>query len=317
MGREILKYRNIELKYQENKMPTLNQISFSINAGEFITILGSSGSGKTTLIKLVNRLLEPTSGEILFNGKDVREIDILELRRSIGYVIQQVGLFPHMTIEDNIGIMPKIMGWDNQKRKNRISQLLELAKLPDTEEFKKRHPWQLSGGQQQRVGLARALCSEPEVLLMDEPFGALDAITRKELQRELLHIHKESGKTILFVTHDLQEAISLGDRVLVLHEGEVMQFDTPKNLILHPENDFIRELFHAKTPTEKMMYFKVKDFEELLLKDEKPEGIEMDYEDSMEKVLNGILFGDHKIPVSRDGNYIGYFREEDLRKIGG
>lgn len=316
MDKKILEYQEVELSYQKGAPHTLCGISFSINEGEFVTILGSSGSGKTTLIKLANRLLEPTSGAVLFDGQNVKDLDRLELRKKIGYVIQQVGLFPHMTVEENIEIMPKVMGWDSKKRKERVDQLLEVSQLPVTDEFKKRHPWQLSGGQQQRVGLARALCSEPKVLLMDEPFGALDVVTRKELQRELLNIHKKFRKTILFVTHDLQEAISLGDRVLVIHEGKIQQFDTPKNMVLYPANDYIRELFDATTPTERMMYFKVKDFGDLLRMDERPQGVEMDWEDSMEKVLNGILQGYNEILIFRGQKYMGYFLRDDLKKIG-
>lgn len=316
MGKEILEYHDVYLQYKNQKAPTLTNINYSIEEGEFITILGNSGSGKTTLIKLANRLLEPSGGKILFDGKDVAEVDVLELRKNMGYVIQQVGLFPHLNIADNIGIVPKIMGWDSKKIKSRVEELLALAQLPETEEFMKRHPWQLSGGQQQRVGLARALCSNPKVLLMDEPFGALDVVTRKELQKELLQIQREFKKTILFVTHDLQEAISLGTRVLVINEGMIQQFDTPKNLILHPANQYIRDLFQADTPLKKLKFFSVGDFPELLHEEDVPVEIQAEWKDSMDVVLNNVLLGSKKVSVYRDGVYRGNIYCEELKMIG-
>jgi osmoprotectant transport system ATP-binding protein len=313
---KILEFHEVYLQYENQKSPTLSNINFSVDEGEFITILGNSGSGKTTLIKLANRLLDPTKGKILFDGKDVAEADVLELRRNMGYVIQQVGLFPHLNIADNIGIVPKIMGWDSKKIQDRVSELLELAQLPNTDEFKKRHPWQLSGGQQQRVGLARALCSNPKVLLMDEPFGALDVVTRKELQKELMQIQKEFKKTILFVTHDLQEAISLGTRVLVISEGRIQQFDTPKNLILHPKNSYIKDLFRADTPVKKLKFFKVLDFPELLHKEDTPAEVRVDWNDAMDAVLNDVLTGAEKVAVYRDGQYEGNIFCDELKLIG-
>lgn len=197
-----------------------------------------------------------------------------------------------------------------------MSELLELAQLPNTDEFKKRHPWQLSGGQQQRVGLARALCSNPKVLLMDEPFGALDVVTRKELQKELMQIQKEFKKTILFVTHDLQEAISLGTRVLVISEGRIQQFDTPKNLILHPKNSYIKDLFRADTPVKKLKFFKVLDFPELLHKEDTPAEVRVDWNDAMDAVLNDVLTGAEKVAVYRDGQYEGNIFCDELKLIG-
>ena len=316
MGEKILEYRSVELQYENQKTATLHDINFSVESGEFITILGNSGSGKTTLIKLANRILEATAGTILFEGRDIRETDILDVRRRMGYVIQQVGLFPHMTIAENISLMPRVMGWDQKVAETRVDELLALTKLSTDAKFKKRHPWQLSGGQQQRVGLARALCADPKVLLMDEPFGALDVVTRKELQRELLQIHRQSGKTILFVTHDLQEAISLGDRVLVITDGRIQQFDTPKNLVLHPANDYIRELFHADTPLKKLKFFSVKDFPELLHTDAEPAAETVDWEDSMDAVLNQVLFGRRALAVYWDRDFCGNILCDELKTIG-
>lgn len=213
----------------------------SINEGEFITILGSSGSGKTTLLKMVNRLYEPDTGSIYLFGENARDVDVIKLRRRIGYVIQQAGLFPHMTVAGNIATVPELLGWDRRRIAARVEELLRLVGLePDL--FHARYPGQLSGGQQQRVGLARALAVDPKIMLLDEPFGAIDAITRNNLQDELLRLHGGLKKTFLFVTHDIAEAVKLGDRVVVMNQGKVCQFDTPMNIIREPADDFVASL---------------------------------------------------------------------------
>lgn len=190
---------------------------------------------------MVNRLYEQTDGAIIVNGKDTREIPVTELRRQIGYVIQQNGLFPHMTVEDNIAVVPEMLGWDKARKSYRVTELLELVHM-DPQEFRHRYPRQLSGGQQQRVGLARALAADPHFMLMDEPFGAIDAITRTKLQDELILIQKKLRKTILFVTHDVDEALRLADKIIVMKDGEVVQYDTPLNLIAKPANEFVGSL---------------------------------------------------------------------------
>jgi len=205
-----------------------------------ITILGTSGSGKTTLIKLANKLLPPTSGAIYLKGQNIADIDTKQLRRRMGYVIQQAGLFPHMTVKENINVVARLNKEAIQE--DRLLELLSLTKLPTDKDFQTRRPWQLSGGQQQRVGLARALYCDPELLLMDEPFGALDAITRYELQQEFLALQQQTKTTVLFVTHDLREALMLGDRVMVLRDGEIQQLATPEELIQTPANDYVRLL---------------------------------------------------------------------------
>lgn len=228
--------------------PAADHISLNIEEGEFITIVGTSGCGKTTLLKMVNRLYEPDSGSISISGEDIAEKDPVILRHGIGYVIQQTGLFPHMTVADNIAVVPRILKWDKARIKQRVEELLTLVNL-DPGEFQKRRPAQLSGGQQQRVGLARALAADPAIMLLDEPFGAVDAITRTNLQYEILRIHRgeagEGGKkrrTYLFVTHDMNEAFKLGTRVIIMHRGVIQQFDTPQNIIAHPANGFVRDL---------------------------------------------------------------------------
>ncbi|CAA9566806.1 MAG: ABC transporter, ATP-binding protein (cluster 13, osmolytes) [uncultured Thermomicrobiales bacterium] len=219
-------------------------MTFTVAASQFVVLLGPSGCGKTTLLKLVNRLYEPTSGTIAINGIDTRSLPAPALRRRIGYVIQQTGLFPHMRVGENVAVVPRLVGWDKRRTAARVDELLELVGLP-AEEYRRRYPAQLSGGQQQRVGLARALAAEPSTLLMDEPFGALDAITRGRLQDELRHIHGLLGQTVIFVTHDVEEAVRLADRIVVMRDGRIVQDDTPLRILSHPADDFVRDLVGA------------------------------------------------------------------------
>lgn len=312
----ILEYRSVNLRYHNQQKTTLDHIDFTVGMGEFVTILGDSGSGKTTLLKLANKLLLPTDGTIYFKQKDINQYNIFELRKNMGYVIQEVGLFPHMNVEENISILSKINKMPKAKIDERVDELLSLAQLPNTNEFKQRHPWQLSGGQQQRVGLARALFANPDILLMDEPFGALDVVTRKELQCRLVEIQRMYSKTILFVTHDLQEAISLGDKVIILHEGEIQQFDTPKNLVLKPQNEYVKTLFNASTPVDKMRFFNVSDFSELIRQGEPNPSVSVQLSESMDNVLNWILKGNKVISVFDKINFIGNMHIEDLQEIG-
>ena len=238
-----IRFKNISKEYQKASIPAVNDISLDVPAGNFVVLLGPSGCGKTTLLKMVNRLLEPTSGSIFLDDVDIREMEITRLRRQIGYVIQQVGLFPHMTIEQNISVVPVLLKWDKAELDHRIDELLDLVHLP--RDFRKRYPAQLSGGQQQRVGLARALAADPDVMLMDEPFGAIDAITRASLQAEMLELQRRLKKTILFVTHDVDEALRLADLIVVLKQGKLEQYAPPCDLLNKPANDFVRELLDA------------------------------------------------------------------------
>ncbi|MFN2462761.1 MAG: ABC transporter ATP-binding protein [Candidatus Dormibacteria bacterium] len=216
----------------------VKDLSFEVLEGEIVMLLGPSGCGKTTSLKMINRLIEHTSGTITVDDKDISQVEAVQLRRSIGYVIQQSGLFPHMNIADNIGTVPRLLGWKKKRIAERVDELLDLVGLERT--FGRRLPSELSGGQQQRVGVARALAADPPVLLMDEPFGALDPITRQRLQEELLRLQGLVRKTIIFVSHDVEEAITVGDRIAVLNVGGVLeQFDTPEKLLGHPANDFV------------------------------------------------------------------------------
>jgi osmoprotectant transport system ATP-binding protein len=225
--------------YPGQPAPAVENFTMSIQPGELVVFVGPSGCGKTTTMKMINRIIEPSSGSIRIDGKDVLSLDPNALRRHIGYVIQQIGLFPHRTIAENIGTVPKMLGWSKSQIDERVDELLRTVQL-DPAVFAKRYPKQLSGGQQQRAGVARALAANPPVMLMDEPFGATDPITREKLQAEFLRLQAELGKTIIFVTHDFEEAIRLGDRIAVMSErSKIEQFDTPANILAAPANDYV------------------------------------------------------------------------------
>jgi osmoprotectant transport system ATP-binding protein len=233
-----LEFRNVTKVYPGSTRPAIDNLSLEIPAGEICCIVGPSGGGKTTAMKLVNRLIDITDGDIFVDGQSVRRMDVTELRRGIGYVIQQIGLFPHMTVNDNIATVPRLLGWDRARTRARAAELLELVGLEP--ELGKRYPAQLSGGQRQRVGLARALAVDPPLMLMDEPFGAIDPITRERLQDEFLRLQEQIRKTVIFVTHDIDEAIKMGDRIVILREGGVLaQYDTPENILAAPADEFV------------------------------------------------------------------------------
>lgn len=216
-----------------------DHINMEVPEGEICVLLGPSGCGKTTTLKMVNRIVTPTSGRVLINGQDTTEQDTVSLRRSIGYVIQQIGLFPNMTIEENISIVPKLIGWEKSRYLKRASELLEMVAM-DPAIFLKRYPNELSGGQQQRIGVIRALAADPPVMLMDEPFGAIDPINREVIQDEFLKLHRELKKTVMFVSHDIDEAVKMADRIAIFKEGKLIQYDTPDDILSHPINDFVK-----------------------------------------------------------------------------
>ena len=237
-GAAEIAFDRVSKRYPGRDEPALRELSLEIPAGTFCVLVGPSGGGKTTALKMVNRLVSFDDGDIRIDGRSVRELPAVELRRGIGYVIQQVGLFPHMSIGDNIATVPHLLGWGKTRIKERTAELLELVGLELGDA--KRYPAQLSGGQRQRVGLARALAADPPVLLMDEPFGALDPITRARLQQEVRRLHREVAKTIIFVTHDIDEAITMGDRIAILREGGTLaQYDTPDAILAHPADEFV------------------------------------------------------------------------------
>jgi osmoprotectant transport system ATP-binding protein len=259
-GAEIV-LEDVVKQYPGQKTPAVQSLSLTIPAGEIAMFVGPSGCGKTTSLKMINRLIEPTSGSIKIDGVDVRGQSETQLRRKIGYVIQGGSLFPHMTVEKNIAIVPKMLGWDAEKISERTDELLDLVSL-DPGKYRHRYPRELSGGQQQRVGVARGLAADPPVILMDEPFGAVDPITRQRLQDELLSIQRELRKTIVCVTHDIDEAIKLGDRILILQEGaRIAQYDTPEVVLGAPANEFVEDFIGAGSSLKQLSLVRVSEVE--------------------------------------------------------
>lgn len=253
---DSVRLQQVTKKYDE--LFAVEQLDLDLQGGELLILIGPSGSGKTTTLRMINRLIEPDDGVITINDHDIMEFDPVRLRRNIGYVIQDIGLFPHMTIKENIGLVPRLEGWSDQEISDRVKHLLDFVSLPP-ESFMDRYPGQLSGGQQQRVGLARALAMDPPLLLMDEPFGALDPILRKQLQDEFNVIKQEIGRTILFVTHDIDEAFKLGDRIGIMSDARLIQIGTPEELILHPENELVSDIVDAKRKFKHIDTLRVKD----------------------------------------------------------
>ena len=234
----------IELQHltkQYGERVAVRDLSLTVAEGELLVLLGGSGSGKTTTLKMINRLIEPSAGSVLVDGRDVAELASHDLRRRIGYAFQQVGLFPHMTVGENVGVTPALLGWTEDTIRRRVDELLALVEL-DPDQTRDRRPDQLSGGQQQRVGVARALAARPRLMLLDEPFGALDPLTRHRLQESFVRIRRELGLTAVFVTHDMVEALVLGDRIAVLQAGHLVQIGTPLTLMREPTNDYVRQL---------------------------------------------------------------------------
>jgi len=243
---ELIKFENVSKGY-ENGIKVIDNLNFTIHSEEFITLIGKSGCGKTTLLKLINGLIKPDSGKIFIKGKEISQWNIIELRRSIGYVIQQIGLFPHMSIEDNIGYVLNIKKVSKQERARHAKELIELVGL--SSEYLKKYPRELSGGQNQRVGVARALAANPDIILMDEPFGAVDDITRRALQEEMLKLNERVKKTVVFVTHDIDEAFRLGSRIVLFDNGKIVQQGNRKEMIFNPKNKFVEDFFGTKNFT--------------------------------------------------------------------
>ena len=272
-----IELENVTKRYPGGRQAAVEDFSMTIAAGEIVVFVGPSGCGKTTTMKMINRLIEPSSGRITIGGRDALSLDPDELRRGIGYAIQQAGLFPHLTVGQNIGLVPGLLGWPKARTTARVEEMLDLVGL-DPGEFRDRFPRQLSGGQQQRVGVARALAADPPVLLMDEPFGAVDPITRGNLQDELLSLQSELHKTIVFVTHDFDEAVKLGDRIAVLGpRSSILQFDTPEAILAAPANDTVAGFVGAGASLKQLTLLRVRDVEldevETATLDERPEDV--------------------------------------------
>ncbi|MGI6708046.1 MAG: ABC transporter ATP-binding protein [Dethiobacteria bacterium] len=237
----MIEFQDVTKVFENAQEPAVKNLQIQIYEGEIVVLVGPSGCGKTTTMKMINRLVDPTEGKIILDNQDVSKVDPLELRRNIGYVIQHIGLFPHLTVEENIATVPKLKKWSKEAIAERVNELLKLVGM-ESEIVKQKMPRQLSGGQQQRIGVARAMAADPPIMLMDEPFGALDPITRERLQNEFLGIQQDVRKTIVFVTHDIDEAVKMGDRIAVMRDGEVVQYDTPNAILSTPADQFIANL---------------------------------------------------------------------------
>jgi osmoprotectant transport system ATP-binding protein len=313
---EAIVFDHVSKVYSGAAVPAVNDVSLDIPSGKTVVILGTSGSGKTTLMKMVNRLYEPTSGQIFVEGTEICDLPANELRRRIGYVIQQIGLFPHWTVAQNVATVPGILGWPKARREARVDELLLLMGLPP-DEFRTRYPSQLSGGQQQRVGIARALAADPGIMLMDEPFGAVDAITRGHLQEEFLALQSRTHKTVLFVTHDVEEALHLADKLIVMDGGRVLQYDTSFNVIAHPANDFVAQLIGADDMMRLLRLVTVRNVVDPL----EPEtaayrGEPMSLDDSMRDALSKLMRADTDVlPVAdATGRLVGQVAFQTVRE---
>ncbi|TCL38616.1 osmoprotectant transport system ATP-binding protein [Anaerospora hongkongensis] len=239
----MIRFNDVSKMY--GSFRAVHNVNLHIREGELVTLIGPSGSGKTTTMKMINRLIEPSGGTILINGKPVSEHNVVELRRNIGYVIQNIGLLPHMTLAENIAIVPKMQKWDKARYEARVDELLALVGL-NPAQYRNRYPAELSGGQQQRIGVIRALAADPAIVLMDEPYSALDPISREQLQDEVLRLQQTLQKTIVFVTHDIDEAIKMGDRICIMNQGQIVQMDTPENILRHPADEFVSAFIGSK-----------------------------------------------------------------------
>ncbi len=295
-----LELRHVRKVYPGASRPAIDDLSLTVPAGEICVLVGPSGCGKTTAMRLVNRMIELTDGEILLDGASVHARKPAELRREIGYVIQQIGLFPHLTIADNVATVPRLLGWDKQRVAARVRELLELVQLPP--ELAERYPAQLSGGQRQRVGVARALAADPPLLLMDEPFGAIDPVARHRLQDELLQLQARVRKTIVFVTHDIDEAIKLGDRIAILREGGVLaQYAPPDELLAAPADDFVASFVGRDRALKRLALSRVGELT-LLPANGTPHGAAIEPDTSLRDALSLLISdGDRPLAVS-DGN---------------
>ncbi|WP_214835767.1 ABC transporter ATP-binding protein [Exiguobacterium sp. s36] len=252
----MIEFKQVKKTFKQTTV--LKEMNLTINKGELVVFIGPSGCGKTTSLKMINRLIEPTEGTIIVNGQDTRKMDPIELRRQMGYVIQQTGLFPHMTIRENIQLIASLEGHAEQDMDARTEHLLRMVGL-DPDQFIDRYPSELSGGQQQRIGFARALMNDPEVILMDEPFSALDPVTRNDLQEELFNLQEEVKKTIVFVTHDMDEAIKLADRICIMRDGEIVQFDTPEQILRNPKDEYVESFIGKNRIWNSPEFIKAKD----------------------------------------------------------
>jgi osmoprotectant transport system ATP-binding protein len=303
----VIELKRVTKIYPGATQPAVDNVSLTVPEGEICVFIGPSGCGKTTLMRLINRLIPLTSGTISVNGQDIMALDPIELRRNIGYAIQQVGLFPHMTVRDNIATVPKLLGWPRAKIDARVDELLGLVNL-EPKSFRNRYPRQLSGGQAQRIGVARAMAANPTTMLMDEPFGAIDPINREVLQDEFLRIQEKLKKTIIFVTHDINEAIKMGQRIVLLKEGRLVQAGLPDELLNRPADEFVKSFVGADRILKRLNLLKVRDAM-------MANPVHCRNEDASEKVLEEMIKNDlaFLIVADREHKLLGYVNQYDLR----
>lgn len=302
----MIEFKNIKKSYKSKTI--LENFNLNIDSGKLVVLIGASGCGKTTLLKMINRLISITEGEILINGKNINNMDPIELRRGIGYVIQQTGLFPHMTVKENIEIIPKLMKKSESEIEQKTIELLNMVGL-NPKEYLYRYPAELSGGQQQRVGVARAFAADAEIILMDEPFSALDPITRTELQEQLFNIQKEYNKTIVFVTHDMDEAINIADMICILKDGKIIQYDTPENILKNPENDYVEEFVGRNKIWAKPEFIKAED---VMINNPAIVSIKRNLLQAREIMRDKTV--DSLLIVDKEGILLGYVTLSDIQK---
>jgi osmoprotectant transport system ATP-binding protein len=325
----MIQFDNVHKQYSDGTQ-AVDGLDFEVEEGTTTVLVGPSGCGKTTTMQLVNRLEEPTEGTVYYGGTDVQDLPATELRRSIGYVIQDIGLFDHMTVAENVATVPELEGWDEERTAERVDELLDLMGLP-SEEYRDSYPTELSGGQQQRVGVARALAAGPDVMLMDEPFGALDPITRENLQDEFLDIQEEIETTIIFVTHDINEALKMGDRIAMMNEGELVQYDTPTALLEAPATKFVEDFIGPDRTLKQLRVLQVGEVMRSDIPDEHRDVVEafdpadtvmadggelipVTPTDSAQVALSRcIQAGVRALPVIEDSEVVGVVTEDDIR----
>ncbi|MEK4745936.1 ABC transporter ATP-binding protein [Niallia sp. FSL W8-0177] len=304
----MIKFENVSKRYTDGTA-AVDSIEFEIKQGEFFVIIGPSGCGKTTTLKMINRLIPLSDGTIYIKGKKISEYDIHELRWNIGYVLQQIALFPHMTIEENIAIVPELKQWERDRIKQRTEELLDMVGL-DHQTYANRKPSELSGGEQQRVGVIRALAADPEILLMDEPFSALDPLSREKLQDDMLDLKKNLKKTTVFVTHDMQEALKLADRICIMKKGKIVQIGTPQELITNPTNDFVKNFVGNKHDSWSND-FQLKDLLEPII--EKEDQVSAPITTTMQEIVD-MLVKYEQVIIERDGTPIGLVNRRSMMK---
>lgn len=296
----VIQFNHVSKAYEDGTK-AVDSLHLEIKKGEFFVLIGPSGCGKTTTMKMINRLIETTEGSILIDGKDIQQYNINELRWNIGYVLQQIALFPHMTIAENIAVVPEMRKWSKEKTKARVDELLQMVGL-DPDVYRDRMPDELSGGQKQRVGVVRALAANPKIVLMDEPFSALDPLSREQLQKDIVQLQKKIQKTIVFVTHDMQEALSLGDRICIMKEGKVVQLDTPEGIVHNPKNEFVEEFIGNRGRP----WYEGMNIGDVMPLDDRTrvEGIALSLHSPLQEALIR-LQAEELVPVEENGQYVG------------